>query len=248
MSLRKIALLGGISLLALTQGAAAQTTGPYLGLGLGANFRQDADLALQGDMRGAVRRLGMDGTGRLGFDNPGVTALGSLGWGFGNGLRAEVEFSYRRNDAGSLSVSGVPAQAAASGHGDTYAVMANALYDITQARRYLGGVGTPYVGFGLGYGWSNYHRIMVQAGTQGAATYGSDGGFAWQAIAGLAWDLSRLLPGLSLTTEYRYVSLADQSVSLGARVGRMMMRELPVEASNHNHALLLGLRYAFRGP
>ena len=75
-----------------------------------------------------------------------MVGLGSLGWGFGNGLRAEVEGNYRHND---IRRSAPAAAVGTSGHFRTYGVMANVLYDFN-----LGMPVVPYIGGGVGYGWT----------------------------------------------------------------------------------------------
>jgi opacity protein-like surface antigen len=240
-------VLGSLALLATVQGAVAQTEGLYIALGAGLNLRQDSDLTLKGTGAAAANGIGLSTDGTLGFNGVGPVVHGTLGWGFGS-LRAELEFSYRNNDVKSLSLSGIPGDPSLSGSADTYAVMANLLYDVRPLRFTLGVPVTPYVGLGAGYAWSSYREIMMRTAIAGAATYGVDGRFAYQAIAGLSWDLSGLAPGLSLTTEYRYFAVLDQTVSFGAQIGRFGFRDVEVEATNRNHGFLIGLRYAFRSP
>lgn len=233
-------------LLATSSMAMAQVTGPYIGLGVGANFRQAADLTLKGQGADTARAMGVGTTGTLGFDGAGPAVLGSLGWGFGNGIRAEVEVHYRSNAVGSVSVAGYPAHPMLTGTAHTHGVMANAFYDFNGLGWRAGLPVTPYIGFGGGYAWSSYDRITAPSGNDGSMTYGVDGRFAYQAILGLAWDLSSVTPGLSLTTEYRYVAVLDQQVEHGAKLGRAGFRDAQLETTNRNHALLVGLRYAFR--
>jgi OmpA-OmpF porin, OOP family len=248
MAHTKIVAAGSMTLLlGVATGAGAETSGPYIAVGVGANFRQESRLTLQGAGAEAARRLGMGTEGQLGFGGAGPAALGSLGWGFGT-LRAEVEFSYRSDDVDALSVAGIPGRPSLSGSASTHAVMANLLYDLVPLRFQAGVPVTPYLGLGGGYAWSSYREIVMRSGMGGAATYGVDGRFAYQAIAGLSWDLSGVTSGLSLTTEYRYFAVVDQTVSFGAQLGRFGFRDAEVQATNRNHALLLGLRYAFWTP
>lgn len=235
-------------LLATGSMALAQVTGPYIGAGAGANFRQNADLTLKGQGADTARAMGIGTTGTLGFDGAGPVALGSLGWGFGNGIRAEVEFNYRNNGVGSVSVAGYPAHPTLSGKAHTHGVMANAFYDFNGLGWRAGLPVTPYIGLGAGYAWSSYDHVTARSGNDGSMTYGVDGRFAYQAILGLAWDLSSVVQGLSLTTEYRYFAVLDQQVEFGAKLGRAGFRDAQVETTNRNHALLVGLRYTFRTP
>jgi OmpA-OmpF porin, OOP family len=247
MTLRKSVILGGL-LLAAGGPAMAQVTGPYIGVGAGANFRQDSDLTLKGSGADTARAMGIGSTGKLGFDGAGPVALGNLGWGFNNGIRAELEFSYRSNGVGSVSIAGYPAHPQLTGTTSTSAVMANVLYDVRGLGWRLGVPVTPHVGLGAGYAWSAYDRVMTRSGNDGSMTYGIDGRFAYQAILGLDWDLSSVKRGLSLSTQYRYFSVLDPQVEHGVRIGRAGFRDAKVETTNHNHALIVGLRYAFRSP
>lgn len=242
-----LALSGGLWLLGTACGAVAQTTGFYVAGGVGVNFREETELTLQNGGADMARRLGLSPKGRVGFSGGGLVALGSIGWGFG-ALRAEAEFSYRTNEVDSVTLGGLPGRPAFSGSASTHAVMANLLYDAVPLRFTAGVPVTPYVGVGAGYAWSAYRNIMMRTGTAGAATYGVDGRFAYQAIAGLSWDLSGLAAGLSLTTEYRYFAVVNQQVSFGAQLGRFGFRDAEVEATNGNHALAVGLRYVFDSP
>ena len=205
--------------------AAAQVVnGFYIGGGLGANFLQDYDIGgstTAGTSRGTVG------------SEVGYVGLLSLGYGFGNGLRLEIEGNYRFNDVDAVTGAGVTRSG-----GDTtqYAVMANVLYDIDL------GIGfVPYVGAGVGYGWAAVNGTSTNAaGT--ANIDDTQGGFAFQGIVGAALPIDAV-PGLSVTAEYRFFALTgldDFSVttSVGGR-GKASVDDL------YNHSVLLGLRYAF---
>ena len=93
----------------------------------------------------------------------GYAGVLSVGYGFGNGLRVELEGSYRQNDASQFGaqgdVFGVPYNfnyERVSGQVRSYGVMVNAFYDIP-----VGPV-VPYVGVGAGYVWHNYPtRLLI---------------------------------------------------------------------------------------
>src|SRR3712207_9503600 len=105
MSLRRALLAATV--LALPVAAQAQpVTGLYVGAGAGLNIRQDSE------SRGV----------RIVPDNPGGIGVVSLGYGFGNGIRAEIEGSYRENEIDKLQVQGVPG-AARSGYLDRKSVV-----------------------------------------------------------------------------------------------------------------------------
>jgi outer membrane protein OmpA-like peptidoglycan-associated protein len=81
--------------------------------------------------------------------NLGATALGSVGWGFGNGLRAEFEFDYRYN--GFKSVSGPFGGGTVTGSEQKFGPMVNMLYDFND----LTPLFVPYIGVGAGYQWAD---------------------------------------------------------------------------------------------
>jgi OOP family OmpA-OmpF porin len=208
--------------------SAQPVTGLYIGAAGGANFMQEQQLRVSGPA--GLPTL----YGRSGFDT-GYVALGNVGWGFGNGLRVEVEGNYRRNDYNSRQ-GGV----AVDGREEKYGGMANVLFDLDIGSPYI----YPYIGAGIGYQWVD-QRATVAAGPFTAAINGTDGGFAYQAIAGLSFPIPPVV-GLSLIAEYRYLAIAgdreyDARVStLGGPVaGRVKTR------ADFNHSLMLGLRYAF---
>src|SRR4051794_33381995 len=68
-----------------TRAAMIQNRGPYIGGGVGANFLSDND----------YRNNSSDSKAKY---DPGLAALLSAGYAFGNGLRLELEPNYRYND------------------------------------------------------------------------------------------------------------------------------------------------------
>jgi hypothetical protein len=90
--------------------------------------------------------------------NLGPLVLIDPGWGFGGGLRAEIEGSYRSNDISGISTrrqNGTRQPPGnASGTAATYAVMVNAVYDFPIHP--FGLPIKPYIGTGPGYGWLDF--------------------------------------------------------------------------------------------
>ena len=75
----------------------------------------------------------------------------SLGWGFGNGLRAEIEGNYRNNHFNRLRRlhhRRSPRTAAATEQ--KFGAMVNVLYDFNGLTPWV----VPYVGVGVGYQWA----------------------------------------------------------------------------------------------
>jgi outer membrane protein OmpA-like peptidoglycan-associated protein len=229
--------------LGATPAAAQFVQGPYIAGGIGLNLTPDTDLdqdqaAIQG-----LGRAGYGGGGSVGFV-PGFGTVLSLGWGFGNGFRVELEGNWRSNDVD--SVSGPTGYARGPGPGgrqDSWGVMGNVLLDLAV----IGPV-TPYVGIGAGYvvtDWTGVRSTSAD-GALRLTVDDSDGRFAYQGIAGLAFPLS-FAPGLAVTAEYRFLGTLQPRLQVrydnpatGATVARGT-----IEPDTYNHSLMLGLRYAF---
>lgn len=245
----KVSLAGVFLLPAIA--VAQPIQGLYIGAEVGANFAGTLSASQQ--------------TTKV-YTDPGPLGLIALGWGFGNGLRTEIEGSYRSN-----SVSGVSTLRAGgstlpltnvTGNVQTYAVMANIAYDIPLHP--FGLPLQPYVGAGAGYAWLNMDDVrgngtatfrLANGNTFGPGpdlvSLGTAGAFAYQAMAGMSLPISAL-PGLQATLEYRFfgTARADVPVSRVTTTGDVVNGVLP-SSSTHNgfevldHALLIGLRYSF---
>ncbi|MCA3018497.1 MAG: hypothetical protein ING62_07595, partial [Rhodocyclaceae bacterium] len=123
MAFRKMFIAAAVVAAAPMLAQAQPVTGLYIGGGVGANWQQDTTL------NGAVNNaLGLKVENEFEVGYAGVL---SLGWGFGNGLRAEIEGNYRSNDVSDTRVSGASFSSKASGTGTavSYGAMANILYD-----------------------------------------------------------------------------------------------------------------------
>jgi OmpA-OmpF porin, OOP family len=170
----------------------------------------------------------------------------SLGWGFGNGLRVELEGNARNNRVSKLT--GTPFPTNSGGNEVTYGAMVNALYDF-DISKWTGGHSYvfPYVGVGVGYAWTNYDSVHSY-GTNYPFYYKSndtDGNFAYQAIAGIAYPLAAV-PGLSLTAEYRFFGVVDGAKYNGSVDTGFNRSFVETKAGDqYNHSILLGVRYAF---
>lgn len=242
------------------QAQAQPVTGLYIAGGVGLNFmsssNRSASVTLREfygyDQTGGVSWSESYGGGRGGSNRqPGFVGLGSVGWGFGNGLRAEIEGSFRRNSIKSIGF--CDSSNCGGGTASNYAVMGNLFYDFNNVAPWI----VPYVGAGVGYGWqavngahtpnSNYWGLGDFSGTTG--------NFAWQVIAGAAFPIAGV-PGLSITAEYRFFSIvsggniASRSArgNYGGECGDFCSwsanGSLRAGAS-YNHSVLLGARYEF---
>jgi OOP family OmpA-OmpF porin len=226
MSFRKT-LLAAAAVVALPVLAQAQpVSGIYLGAGIGGNYLDKTDVtgSSAADKEAFARGLSAEFSW-------GYVGVLSLGWGFGNGLRAEIEGSYRSNDVSDVKVPGTVISS--RGTATSYGAMANLLYDIHLGGA-LGGI-TPYVGVGAGYIWHDYDKVGDQVDT----ITGDNGNWGGQAIVGLSLPIAAV-PGLALTGEYRFMMTAGHEIST-TFVGATRK----VDVDNVNHSLLVGLRYAF---
>jgi outer membrane protein OmpA-like peptidoglycan-associated protein len=221
--------------LAASPAVAQPASGLYMGGGLGGNYNEEQSGRL-GGFEGRVQ------TAR------GWAAVGSLGWAFGNGIRADLEVSYRDNRAINLTTLNFRG-ASVGGAFQQTAIMGNAFYDFHLGFAPGGVSVVPYIGAGLGYAWLNYNDVGARLSpTTRALLTGTKGGFAYQAIAGVAFGLDQFVPGLALTTEYRYFATLDTrgtSRLLNNAGATVVGSNTTFSAQNSNHAVLVGLRYAF---
>ena len=165
----------------------------------------------------------------------------AVGYGLPYNFRIELEGFYRHYDSdGGLAFS----RPSSGGTATSYGVMANLLFDIPVGN--LGRFVTPYVGGGIGYAWTDWSDVRGAAGTASLALDGSDGSFAYQGIAGLAFPI-HAVPGLAITAEYRYFNTSDNpSISGSVRdsaSGESRAINVPVATSSHN--AMIGVRYNF---
>jgi len=119
-------LLAAATMMALPLVANAQAVnGPYIAGGAGVNFMHDED----------IKSLGGVSTSAAIKHNIGPVVVLSGGWGFGNGLRAELEGSFRYNGGNGLNNGG--GITTFGGNEQEFGAMANVFYDfVGGSRRY----------------------------------------------------------------------------------------------------------------
>jgi OmpA-OmpF porin, OOP family len=224
----RTALLAATVMAAPVIAQAQPVTGLYVAGGLGYNI-------LSNEKINADTPLGTAGT-HAKF-NGGFVGLGSVGWGFGNGLRVEVEGDYYTNQMTGTTSSNVYLK----GWENKYGVMVNALYDFQ-----LGIPLVPYIGAGVGYQWANWKNASLYS--YNPAVSGSvnsvEGSFAYQGIVGAALPIAPM-PGLALTAEYRFMGMPgnrNYTVSGGTASG--IGSTLKV-VQDFNNSILVGFRYNF---
>jgi outer membrane protein OmpA-like peptidoglycan-associated protein len=245
------ALLGASMLVAApVVGAIGASAQPVTGLYLGgaAGWKQPLDREHM-DQRRAFGGAGaaLNGRHKAQYD-AGYVGLMSLGWGFGNGVRTEIEGNFRSNELNKLRGSGQPFSNI-RGSQRSYGVMANAFYDLDFANFGLGtSIVQPYIGLGAGYVWDEFNKVNASSQSTGQRLNINDTGarFAYQGIIGAALPLTQFgVRGLSLTAEYRYLGTLEPRVNATAFSTNGTANRGKLEVENMNHSVLIGLRYAF---
>ena len=234
MSFKKALLAATV--LSLPLAAQAQpVSGLYIGAGVGGNFLMDRTSTV------------LPGVNVRASDNFGMVGVASIGWGFGNGIRAELEGSFRWNQPNRYSLNGVRA-GNVSGDRFQYGVMGNAFYDIPLGGTFGGFSITPYVGLGAGLQWMDNRSVSASFAGSTLRSNSRDGRFAYQAIVGAAFGLDSFVPGLALTTEYRFMGTLAPSLRYDVVPTSGAPTRVNFSADNFNHSVLIGLRYAFGQP
>ncbi len=245
----RTALLATTLLAASSAAAIAQpVVGPYVSLGGGYNLRQSQgahyspNSVAQGyNGTDAIGAAGSKSTFRFG---DGFNGEGSIGWGFGNGLRTEIQGAYYYNNVNHRS--GTPVTGVTSGHAESYGALVNVLYDLDLAQFGLVLPVTPYVGVGAGYLWNHLSPFTTQYSDGNIdRTGGTNGSFAYQGIVGAAYNIAPV-PGLALTAEYRFLGQLDQEAYESTSFTPTGVHKGNADFNDQfNHSFMLGLRYAF---
>ena len=265
-------LLGATMLVAAFpgMGRAQQITGLYIGGGLGYNILQDVTGSVDKLPGRSSPPLPLSQPTTIGFTG-GFAGTGAIGFGVGNGVRLEVEGSYRSNAQSATGKNAAPvltnsnqgnqssnnaatsSAPAATGSENKYGVMVNVLYDFSVGQRWI----FPYVGGGFGYQFVNWQKIAVASNNLDYGSLpttvtpsGTIGQVAYQGIAGASFPIT-YVPGLAITAEYRFLGLAGTRNYSGTGFTQFISTQNPnnqtkVRATNDsNHTFLLGFRYAF---
>ena len=237
MNVKQALLVGAI--LALPATAAAQPiSGLYIGAGAGATL----------PFAEPNKGFGLpDGT-QLGLKNGAHFDAGwlgevSVGYGLGNGLRAEIEGDFYRNQLGNFSASGP-----SNGFENKYGAMVNVLYDFSFQQLGLAAIDfvQPYVGVGAGYQFTRWNGVYSgPPGAQLSVNNKGANGFAYQGIIGLAVPMQSV-PGLAFTLEYRAMDMPfNRKYSAGFTTPAGVIPGVLRMGQEINQSILVGLRYAF---
>jgi outer membrane protein OmpA-like peptidoglycan-associated protein len=209
------ALLAMIAAPTLVQAQANPTrAGWYVGAGALATFPQDADSEIEGV------------TNTIKF-NPGFGVVASGGYAWGNGVRTEGEFGYRR--ASIDEVTGTGAGPDNGGRLRNISFMGNVLYDFNTGTRF-----TPYIGAGVGTSLVDANNIRTVNFQSQDSTRMK---FAYQAIGGVSYWLDN---NWSATLDYRYFRTTQPKfkTNLNDRAA----------TDNASHNVVVGIRYTFGEP
>jgi opacity protein-like surface antigen len=223
--IRTNVVLAAATLLALPIAATAQpVAGPYVSLGVGGNYMQDWHVD---SLSGAQNAFFPQTHNNLG-SGWGVVGLGGIGYGFGNGFRVEAEGNYRGQE-----------------HRNIYGGMVNGLYDFNVGWSFF-----PYIGIGVGYEETSLKNrdtgtITINGTPTTASIGGSQGGVAAQAILGASFPISSV-PGLSITTEYRFMAALSDETFNGVVATPTSTQAFSARMGHqYNHAGIVGIRYVF---
>jgi OOP family OmpA-OmpF porin len=219
------------TMLALPVAATAQPiTGLYVGGGAGVNIPTNENFKL--NLGNGAVTTGGNKSGLSSSVGPAFNA--AVGYGLGNGLRAELEGVYTYN---SFSGTGF------GGKEQKFGPMVNVLYDFVG----LTPVVQPYVGVGVGYVWVSEQNLHAGVFPNALLTAknGTEGSFAYQGIVGVAMPMAAM-PGLSLTLDYRFLGLNGNRDYDGT--GVVGGHTFPASAranDSYNNQIMVGFRYAF---
>ncbi len=215
-SLAALASLGFLATTAEAQSTGAvpaPSTGFYIGGGLGANF-ETGNSFKGGNADASVNY------------NTGYGGNLSFGYGFGNGIRLELEPGYIANIVGNIN------GGYGGGRTQEATVMGNLLYDFNYVTPII--PLQPHLGVGVGYA-----SVWNRSGPQNGLTVaGESNTLAVQGIAGLDYALS---PSTKIGVDYRYLVAHDADFhatnGLVSRAGDI-----------DNNMLLATFRYEFNAP
>ena len=228
MKLKSILLAASASMVFAS--AASANEGLYGAIGAGLSYMQpDQDFEIPNSWDSDID-----------YDN-GIGVYTALGYAYANGLRGELEFSYRDNDARHIpgdnaGFSGWPD--GVDGGIRAYTVMANLIKDFDTESPL-----TPFLGIGLGGARLKAdYRASNPVALGGPSTLVVDDSttrLAAQGIAGLSYALAE---GLDFDLSYRYlITLKPDFDSF------YNGSPTDIKQAYSNHSLFAGLRWSFGG-
>ena len=164
------------------------------------------------------------------MNSPGYIIGGAVGIDWGNQIRTEVELSHARwtSDTARVNITGSPFDTPAHSEASATYLLGNAWLDLTQGSTF-----TPYVGGGLGIGWTN---VDGATDTPFASHYNSSG-LAFQLGAGVRVDLSS---NISIDAGYRFKDIVGLNYSPDANTGIVLT---DTSLASHNFQVGLTLKF-----
>jgi opacity protein-like surface antigen len=240
------AILAATTACALIATAPSATAGDlYVSVFGGANFLSDSS-AGEIDNPGSNQEVfAWNSDADTGFVLGGAIGTSLDRWA--QGLKVELEVSYRRNDVGggwsveeySSNVISTTAVGQLDANMSTFALMANIWYEFD-----IGSKARPYIGGGAGWARANFDGALTEGVTSGFSDAGGEtdwdltnNGFAWQLGVGLNYEVS---PGVDVGLGYRYFSgpAFDEPFSVDTN---FVVQERFGKVDNDSHAVAVNL-------
>ncbi len=218
----RILLLGAVASLAFAASAGAyERNGWYIGLEGGGNWVDDTTFVRTFDQAPAGPPI-LTAAFEPSYDT-GWAALGTIGYGFRNHFRVELEGGYRDNETSSVVVANLT----------EWSAMLNVLYDISLTDKLA-------LSIGAGAGGDHFNfEVPVSSFDEG------EWRFAYQGIAGLSYMLTSRL---DVFANYRYFRVNEPELNgignVGVPVGTIDLAFDDVV----KHTATIGLRYHLGAP
>ena len=246
MRLRTV--LFATTMMAPAAALAQPVNGPYVSLGGGYDLLQtfSEHSSATGFNQGQFDGIGAvsPATKSTYHSDAGATGEASAGYGFGNGVRVEIEGVYlydHINHRGSTQTPG-----STSGQIDAYGPLINVLYDFDLGQFGIAVPVTPYIGVGAGYIWNHLSPLSTTYNNGDFNRVGgTNGGVAYQGIVGVAYNIPPV-PGLALTLDYRFVGTSDLTSFHSTAFDATGVHKVNSDFNDlFHHEVMVGLRYAF---
>ncbi len=237
------------TIMAAPAAALAQpVTGPYVSLGGAYDLLQTAgehsapSAFNQGQYDGIGANAGA--TKSRYHSDSGFGAQASVGYGFGNGLRVELEGNYLYDSFNGRH--GTITPGSTNGRIEAYGPMVNVLYDFDLAQFGIAIPVTPYIGVGAGYLWNHLGPVTsVYNNGDVNRIGGTAGGVAYQGIVGIAYNIPPV-PGLALTLDYRFIGTSDLTSFKSNSYTPNGNHQANSDFNDlFHHEVMVGVRYAF---
>ena len=249
----RTALLATTLMAAPAAALAQPVNGPYVSLGGAYDLLQTfgEHTSASGFAQGQSDGLNPDGTvpttgqtkSRYHSDS-GFGAQGSVGYGFGNGVRVELEGTYLYDSLDSRH--GTITPGSTNSRIESYGPMVNVLYDLDLGQFGIAIPVTPYIGVGAGYLWNHMGPAQTVYNNGNVDRVGGTaGGVAYQGIVGVAYNIAPV-PGLALTLDYRFIGTSDLTSFKSVAYAPNGVHTVNSDFNDlFHHEVMVGLRYAF---